>query len=268
MAERSESGSLGDEPTAISKTRRYGLIAAGLGIAITVLNGALTALNAWLFLEGRKVAEVEPCNPLGLTERQALATAGHEAGHTLVAFALKPEWFVRTDLFPYGADVGDGECATGITSIETPPYLLRDELRDWLAIMYGGYAGDMAAQGQPGAGSGRDIRLATQMAARMVEEIGMGTAIPPYNFKLLGNGAGDWSARYGSQLAYGIESLLLEAERRALETIIHRRPEFDAVTRALVTPPSYSLGPNELALAVLGAETSDNGGATSESRDP
>jgi len=106
-----------------------------------------------------------------MNEQERTRVAYHESGHALVA-----------ELVPHGEPVSKisivphSRGALGYT-IQTPTedrYLLSvDELKDRIAVMLGGRAGEMVEFGTISTGASDDIMRATDLARRMVTEFGM-----------------------------------------------------------------------------------------------
>ena len=106
-----------------------------------------------------------------MNEQERTTVAYHESGHALVA-----------ELVPHGEPVSKisivphSRGALGYT-MQMPTedrYLLTiDELRDRIAVMLGGRAGEMIEFGTISTGASDDIMRATELARRMVTEFGM-----------------------------------------------------------------------------------------------
>ncbi|MGA2170999.1 MAG: ATP-dependent zinc metalloprotease FtsH [Terracidiphilus sp.] len=106
-----------------------------------------------------------------MNEQERTTVAYHEAGHALVA-----------ELTPHGEPVSKisivphSRGALGYT-MQMPTedrYLLTiDELKDRIAVMLGGRAGEMVEFGTISTGASDDIQRATELARRMVTEFGM-----------------------------------------------------------------------------------------------
>jgi cell division protease FtsH len=106
-----------------------------------------------------------------MNEKERTTVAYHEAGHALVA-----------ELVPHGEPVSKisivphSRGALGYT-MQMPTedrYLLSiDELKDRIAVMLGGRAGELVEFGTISTGASDDILRATQLARRMVTEFGM-----------------------------------------------------------------------------------------------
>ena len=106
-----------------------------------------------------------------MNEQERTTVAYHESGHALVA-----------ELLPHGEPVSKisivphSRGALGYT-MQMPTedrYLLSiDELKDRIAVMLGGRAGEMVEFGTISTGASDDIQRATELARRMVTEFGM-----------------------------------------------------------------------------------------------
>ena len=106
-----------------------------------------------------------------MNERERSTVAYHEAGHALVA-----------ELVPHGEPVSKisivphSRGALGYT-MQMPTedrYLLSiDELKDRIAVMLGGRAGEIVEFGTISTGASDDIQRATELARRMATEFGM-----------------------------------------------------------------------------------------------
>jgi cell division protease FtsH len=106
-----------------------------------------------------------------MNPQERTTVAYHESGHALVA-ELVPhgEPVTKISIVPHSRG------ALGYT-IQTPTedrYLLSvDELKDRIAVMLGGRAGEMVQFGTISTGASDDIQRATDLARRMVTEFGM-----------------------------------------------------------------------------------------------
>jgi cell division protease FtsH len=106
-----------------------------------------------------------------MNEQERTRVAYHESGHALVAELLPHgEPVTKISIVPHSRG------ALGYT-IQTPTedrYLLStDELKDRIAVMLGGRAGEIVQFGTISTGASDDIMRATDLARRMVTEFGM-----------------------------------------------------------------------------------------------
>ena len=117
-----------------------------------------------------------------MNEWERTTVAYHESGHALVA-ELVPhaEPVSKISIVPHSRG------ALGYT-LQTPTedrYLLSiDELKDRIAVMVGGRAGEVVEFGTISTGASDDIMRATELARRMVTEFGMSEALGPVRYDI------------------------------------------------------------------------------------
>ena len=139
------------------------LVAARRKAAAVTLNDFETAIERVIAGSEKKSRVMNP--------QERTTVAYHESGHALVA-ELMPhgEPVTKISIVPHSRG------ALGYT-IQTPTedrYLLSvDELKDRIAVMLGGRAGEMVEFGTISTGASDDIQRATDLARRMVTEFGM-----------------------------------------------------------------------------------------------
>ncbi|MGP8175201.1 MAG: ATP-dependent zinc metalloprotease FtsH [Terracidiphilus sp.] len=150
-----------------------------------------------------------------MNEQERTTVAYHEAGHALVA-----------ELVPHGEPVSKisivphSRGALGYT-MQMPTedrYLLSiDELKDRIAVMLGGRAGELVEFGIISTGASDDIQRATELARRMVTEFGMSEKLG--------------SVRYAGQQLQYLEGSVEDNSQISPET----RQVIDAEVQRLVT---------------------------------
>jgi cell division protease FtsH len=132
---------------------------------------------------------------LGRRERSCIllpaekrAVAAHEAGHALVA-ALTPgsDPVARVTILPSGPALG----ATEQLPLDDRHLYSECFLEATLAVQLGGRAAELVAIGEASSGAADDLAKATDIATRMVRELGMSAVLGP-----IGYGDGRGSARY------------------------------------------------------------------------
>ncbi len=133
-------------------------------------NAAAVTLNDFETAIERVIAGSEKKSRV-MNKQERTTVAYHESGHALVA-ELVPhgEPVTKISIVPHSRG------ALGYT-IQTPTedrYLLStDELKDRIAVMLGGRAGEIVQFGTISTGASDDIMRATDLARRMVTEFGM-----------------------------------------------------------------------------------------------
>jgi cell division protease FtsH len=179
-----------------------------------------------------------------MNAQERTTVAYHEAGHALVA-ELVPhgEPVTKISIVPHSRG------ALGYT-IQTPTedrYLLSvDELKDRIAVMLGGRAGEIVEFGTISTGASDDIQRATDLARRMVTEFGMSEKLG--------------SVRYaGQQLQYlggSVEdnSQLSPETRQVIDTEVQRIVT-EQYARAQALLKGHTAAHNALAQELLKQET-------------
>jgi len=107
---------------------------------------------------------------LAMSERERELTAYHEAGHAIVARSLPGTDPVhKVTIVPRGLALG----MTQQLPEEDRYTLTREYLLNRLAIALGGRAAELLVFGQETTGAGQDIKMATELARKMVAQWGM-----------------------------------------------------------------------------------------------
>jgi hypothetical protein len=127
----------------------------------------------------RIIAGLEKKNRL-VHEKEREIVAYHEAGHAIVAERAEfADPVHKISIIPRGV------AALGYTQ-QLPTderYLIqRQELNDRIAVLMGGRAAEEMVFGEISTGAGNDLERATDMARRMVAELGMSPKLGPVNF--------------------------------------------------------------------------------------
>jgi cell division protease FtsH len=107
------------------------------------------------------------------------AVAAHEAGHALVA-ALIPgsDPVARVTILPSGPALG----ATEQLPLDDRHLYAESFLLATLAVLLGGRAGELIAIGEASSGAADDLAKATDLATRMVRELGMSEVLGPVGY--------------------------------------------------------------------------------------
>lgn len=105
-----------------------------------------------------------------MTDDEKLATAYHEAGHTLLHYYLQHlDPLHKVTIIPHGRALG-----LTVSLPERDPYTKnRSMLLDWIKVCMGGYVAEDLVYGETTTGTSNDIKQATSLAHRMVTEWGM-----------------------------------------------------------------------------------------------
>ena len=172
-----------------------------------------------------------------LGERERRRVAYHELGHALVALDLPDADPVhRVSIVPRGV------AALGQTH-QLPPedrYLVtRSQLEDRLCVLMGGRAAERLVFGEVSSGGQSDLTQASELARRMVEELGMSDRLGPIALRHPGAIAGyDVPELHSAGLLGRAENevigALKAAETRADELLAARRVELDHLADLLL----------------------------------
>jgi cell division protease FtsH len=172
-----------------------------------------------------------------LGERERRRVAYHELGHALVALDLPDADPVhRVSIVPRGV------AALGQTH-QLPPedrYLVtRSQLEDRLCVLMGGRAAERLVFGEVSSGAQSDLTQASELARRMVEELGMSDRLGPIALRHPGAIAGyDVPELHSAGLLGRAENevigALKAAEARADELPAARRVELDHLADLLL----------------------------------
>jgi cell division protease FtsH len=158
---------------------------------------------------------------LVISDREKRSTAYHESGHALVAW-LQP----GTDPIHKATIIPRGRALGLVYQLPTDDRYNdnRDQMGARLAILMGGRAAEQLVLGQQTSGAANDIRMATEVARRMVCEWGMSDKLGPIAFGkreelvFLGreiSQSKDYSESTAQVIDEEVRRLVEEAEERA-----------------------------------------------------
>lgn len=170
-------------------------------------------------------------------ERHRLAV--HESGHTLVAYFLpNADPLYKVSIIPRGRALG----ATQQLPEHERHTLPEDYLHDRLAVMLAGRTAEKVLLGSVSSGADDDIHQSTAMARAMVSRWGMSDEVGPVDLReseehpFLGREIAQprhYSEHSAEAVDHAVQQLLLEAEKRALDTIEQHRAKLDSLVEAL-----------------------------------
>jgi cell division protease FtsH len=187
----------------------------------------------------RIIAGLEKRNRL-VNDKEREIVAYHEAGHAIVAERAEyADPVHKISIIPRGV------AALGYTQqLPTDERFLiqRQELKDRIAVLMGGRAAEELVFGEFSTGAGNDLERATDMARRMVAELGMSAKLGPVNFVrrqnlFLGgseNGHGDYSEATARIIDQELQQLLVEGYERACDILRADRPILDRLATLLL----------------------------------
>lgn len=174
------------------------------------------------------------------TARDKKITAFHEAGHAVVAFHLPTQDRVQQ------VSVISRGMAAGMTWTRPDTednHMSRTKLRETIAMMMGGRAGEATALDDICTGASNDIERATKLAKNMVTRWGFSEALGPIAYGsendevFLGRDYGhvrDYSDEVAARIDAEVRKLVEEAYEQALAILKEHRDQLDALATFLL----------------------------------
>lgn len=190
----------------------------------------------------RVIAGLEKRNRL-VNDREREIVATHEAGHALVA-----ERVPHADPVHKISIIPRGVAALGFTQ-QVPGderYVMqRQELDDRLTVLLAGRAAEEIVFGEISTGAGNDLERATDLARRMVTELGMSEKVGPVTLhrrpttmlqvqEQTMNGRGDYSEATAQTIDAEVRRLLVDAYDRARAILLDDRAILDELARRVL----------------------------------
>jgi cell division protease FtsH len=187
----------------------------------------------------RIIAGLEKKNRL-VHDKEREIVAYHEAGHAIVA-----ERAEHADPVHKISIIPRGVAALGYTQ-QLPTderYLIqRPELYDRIAVLLAGRAAEEVVFGEISTGAGNDLERATDIARRMVAELGMSSRIGPVNLlrrqgaflQPSENGHAEYSEATAQVIDSEVQRLLVEGYNRAIDVLRADREALDRLARLLL----------------------------------
>ncbi|MBM4396192.1 MAG: ATP-dependent zinc metalloprotease FtsH [Deltaproteobacteria bacterium] len=178
-----------------------------------------------------------------MSEHERELTAHHEAGHTIVAKSVPgADPIHKVTIIPRGMSLGQ----THQLPVEDRYTISRGFLLDRLAIAMGGRAAEMIVFGEETTGAGQDIKMATDIARRMVAQWGMSVLGPVHmdqreDMVFLGRELTtqrETSEATAQRVDREIKRLILDAHDRATEIIRDRFRSLKDLAAALLEKES------------------------------
>jgi cell division protease FtsH len=175
-----------------------------------------------------------------LTEKEKEATAYHEGGHAVLAYALPDADPVhKVTILPTGMALG----VTQQLPIEERHTYWREYIEDAICVMMGGRCAENLILGTLSTGASNDLQRATEMARKMVREFGMSERIGPMAWgqeaqvflgEDLMHNARDYSDVTSRVIDEEVERILREQEARASRLLQEHRRGLASVAAALL----------------------------------
>jgi cell division protease FtsH len=175
-----------------------------------------------------------------LSDKEKEATAYHEGGHAVLAYALPDADPVhKVTILPTGMALG----VTQQLPIEERHTYWREYIEDAVCVMMGGRCAEMLTLGSLSTGASNDLQRATELARKMVREFGMSDRIGPMAWGQEGqvflgedlmHAARDYSDVTSRVIDEEVERILREQEARATRLLQEHRRGLAAVAAALL----------------------------------
>lgn len=210
-----------------------------------------------------------------LSKKEKEITAYHEGGHALVASVLP-----NSDPVHKVSVISRGRAAGYTMKVPSEDKHLhtKAEFLDDIAVSLGGYAAEKLIFGELTTGASNDLKVATNMARRLVTAYGMSESLGPITFGdqhemvFLGREISE-HRNYSEEVAAKIDSevskIMKEGYERALKVLADHRDKLDLISQKLieketleqeeyeklisdVIPPQKKKNPEEPALENVG----------------
>jgi len=173
-----------------------------------------------------------------ITDEDKRITAYHEAGHAIIAKVLQPKHTVQeVSIIPRGMAAGytltnDKDDVTAHKS--------RNYLKTQLAVYLGGRAAEQIFIGDICTGATQDIKIATNLAERMVTEFGMSEKLGPLFYgrhdEALMRAYEDKrvSDNLQEQIDAEVKALIIDAQTQALEIMTKYKKQVETMVGVLL----------------------------------
>ena len=177
--------------------------------------------------------------PLSASDRKRIAV--HEAGHALVAAALKVGRVEKVTILPRGQALG----VTLVTPVEDKRLHMVSELRNRIQMLLAGRGAELLYFHEASSGAGQDLQEASKIALSMVGALGMG----PNGSLLSLQAVRDAHIEFDSgESIRAADELLKELDRECQALLQRMQPALDEITARLLAEETV---PGEEVLAAI-----------------
>lgn len=213
--------SVGLTPAAIAYIVNHAaLLAARAGAAQVDMDHFTDAIETCRI--GEQPSGVTPMSP---SDRKRIAV--HEAGHALVAAALKVGRVEKVTILPRGQALG----VTLVTPVEDKRLHMYSELRNRIQMLLAGRGAEQLYFHEVSSGAGQDLQEASKIALSMVGALGMG----PTGSLLSLQAVRDAHIEFDSGDAIrAADDLLKQLEHDCLALLQRMRPALDEIAERLL----------------------------------
>lgn len=171
---------------------------------------------------GEQPSGVTPMSP---SDRKRIAV--HEAGHALVAAALKVGRVEKVTILPRGQALG----VTLVTPVEDKRLHMESELRNRIQMLLAGRGAEQLYFHEVSSGAGQDLQEASKIALSMVGALGMG----PNGSLLSLQAVRDAHIEFDSgESIRAADNLLKQLDRECMTLLQRLKPALDDITDRLL----------------------------------
>ena len=176
-----------------------------------------------------------------LSEKEKRNTAYHEAGHAILSYLLPTQDPVhQISIIPAGRALG----YTLNIPTEDKHSVYKQELSEKISMLLGGRAAEVLTFGDFSGGASNDIERATDIARKMVTQLGMSDELGPIRY---GQGGGDvflgrdfssrqdYSGATAAKIDSEIQKIVTEAYERAKKLLAENSDKLEFIAEYLVT---------------------------------
>jgi cell division protease FtsH len=175
-----------------------------------------------------------------LSDKEKKVTAYHEGGHALVGAVLpQADPVHKVTILSRGRAAG----YTMKLPVEDKHLHTKQSFLDEIAALLGGYAAEKLIFGELTTGASNDLKVATNMARKLVTQYGMSDLVGPvvlgggHENVFLGRDIGEqknYSEAIAQQIDAEVRRIMVEAEARATEVMTKYRSYLDTIADRLV----------------------------------
>ncbi|MGN5594955.1 AAA family ATPase [Stutzerimonas nitrititolerans] len=177
--------------------------------------------------------------PLSATDRKRIAV--HEAGHALVAAALKVGRVEKVTILPRGQALG----VTLVTPVEDKRLHMASELRNRIQMLLAGRGAELLYFHEVSSGAGQDLQEASKIALSMVGALGMGPNGSLLSLQAVREAHIEFDSGESIRAA---DELLKQLDRECQALLQRMKPALDEVSERLLAEETV---PGEDVLAAI-----------------